>query len=261
MKVLSLNIWGGKIHKPLFEFIESQTNDVDVFCFQEVFKSGKDFFNNYDRLDILSDIKSLSKNYNVYYSPVIEGTNLSEWVDYEIYWGLATFVKKSIKVLSEGSFFVFRNYNKKFTLIHKLKDKNDYVDVPRIFHYVIVEEEGKKKLIANLHGYWIPDSKLDTPERIEQSKKIVKFLNSQEMQKIVCGDFNLNPDTKSMMMFDDNMINLITKHNIKNTRSNLHTRKDKFADYILVSKDVKVKKFEVIKKDVSDHLPLYLEFN
>ena len=36
MKLITLNTWGGKIYQPLLEFI-SKNEDVDIFCFQEVF--------------------------------------------------------------------------------------------------------------------------------------------------------------------------------------------------------------------------------
>ena len=36
--------------------------------------------------------------------------------------------------------------------------------------------------------------------------------------------------------------------------------KQHFADYVFVSKDVKVKKFEVPYLEISDHLPLILDF-
>lgn len=107
----------------------------------------------------------------------------------------------------------------------------------------------------------MPESKEDTPERLEQSDNILKFLDSYKFGKILCGDFNLNPGTKSISMLEKGMVNLIKKYNIQNTRSNLHTRKDKLADYILVSRDVEVLDFKVMEDQVSDHLPLFLEFN
>jgi len=112
-----------------------------------------------------------------------------------------------------------------------------------------------------LHGFWIPDSKEDTLERLEQSDKIINFLNSYKHRKILCGDFNLNPNTQSMLRLEKGMVNLIKKYNVRSTRSNLHTRKDKYADYILVSKDIEVLDFKVLQDEVSDHLPLFLDFN
>jgi endonuclease/exonuclease/phosphatase family metal-dependent hydrolase len=63
-----------------------------------------------------------------------------------------------------------------------------------------------------------------------------------------------------MKKLEENMIDLITKNDVKNTRSKFYTRNEKFADYILVSPDIKVRDFKVMDEHVSDHLPLYLDF-
>ncbi len=57
------------------------------------------------------------------------------------------------------------------------------------------------------------------------------------------------------------MRNLVKEFGVKSTRSKLYTKPVKFADYILVSNDVKVNKFDVINMEVSDHLPLFLDFD
>lgn len=126
--------------------------------------------------------------------------------------------------------------------------------------YLILEKNKSKTLVVNIHGYWNPDTKSDTPQSWDQMNKIIKFLNSNKYEKIFCGDFNLNPNTKSMKLLERDMVNLIKKNNIKSTRSNHHKRKDKLADYILVSKKVNVINFKVLQEYVSDHLPLFLEF-
>ncbi|MCL6096086.1 MAG: endonuclease/exonuclease/phosphatase family protein [Patescibacteria group bacterium] len=259
MKLITLNIWGGRVHKPLLNFIKEQNGKIDIFCFQEVFKSEKNFFSREIKTDVFSDLKDVLKDYNAYYAPVIEKTNLFEKVDFEIFWGQATFVKKSIKVLSEGNVFIFGEYNHKWTFLDKNPEK--YIDTPRLVHYIVIKNRQQKVLIANLHGFWIPDSKEDTLERLEQSDKIINFLNSYKHRKILCGDFNLNPNTQSMLRLEKGMVNLIKKYNVRSTRSNLHTRKDKYADYILVSKDIEVLDFKVLQDEVSDHLPLFLDFN
>ena len=260
MKLISLNIWGGRVYEPFLEFVRKQKKDVDIFCFQEVFKSEKNIFSDSIKTDIFSDIKEILKDYNAYYAPVVEKTNLVKRVDYKIYWGQAIFVKKPIEVVSEGNIFIWSEYNRGYTLLDEVENEKDYIDFPRLLHYVVLKENKKDVLIANLHGYWIPGSKLDTPERLAQAEKIIKFLDTKKMPQVLCGDFNLNPDTKSMTMLDNNMVNLIKKYSIKNTRSKLHTRNDKFADYILITPDINVNKFEVMQDNVSDHLPLYLDF-
>ena len=93
--------------------------------------------------------------------------------------------------------------------------------------------------------------------------KIKAFLNSFQLGKILCGDFNLLPDTQSLAILETecNLVNLIKTHNIPTTRSPLYLKPEKFADYTLVSRDIEVKHFEVPNVEVSDHLPMILEFS
>jgi endonuclease/exonuclease/phosphatase family metal-dependent hydrolase len=132
--------------------------------------------------------------------------------------------------------------------------------LPRNFHYVVVKNHGKEFLITNIHGFWKPGKKGDTKESLEQSDKILDFLKSFTGPKILCGDLNLNPETESIKKLEKNLVNLIAEYKVSNTRSKFYTRNEKFADYILVSPDVKVQDFKVMNEHVSDHLPLYLSF-
>jgi len=63
-------------------------------------------------------------------------------------------------------------------------------------------------LIANVHGFWLKGNNRDTEERVTQSKKIVSLLSRFNEPKILCGDFNLAPHTRSIGMLEDHMSNL-----------------------------------------------------
>lgn len=54
--------------------------------------------------------------------------------------------------------------------------------------------------------------------------------------------------------------NLIKKYNISSTRSNYYKKQDKFADYVFVSNGINISKFKILSDQVSDHLPIMLEF-
>ena len=56
------------------------------------------------------------------------------------------------------------------------------------------------------------------------------------------------------------MRNLIKEYDITTTRTHYYQRKEKYADYILVSPDVTVKQFSPVDTVVSDHMPLMVEF-
>lgn len=258
MKLLTLNTWGGRIYKPLLEFLKANS-DIDIFCFQEIFQSPESKFSNQIKTDIYSDISKILKDYVGFFAPTFTGYDTEEKVDFDLAFGQATFVKKNIKLISEETVFVHGKFDyKPVVVIDGIKDG---MDLPRNIHCIKVKADGKEVLIGNLHGYWLPDSKHDTQQSIKQMKKVKNIFTSFNGPKILCGDFNLRPDTKSIKMLEVDMKNLIIEYGVTNTRSNLHKRVEKFADYIMVSDDVRVNNFEVINKDISDHLPLVLDFS
>jgi endonuclease/exonuclease/phosphatase family metal-dependent hydrolase len=119
--------------------------------------------------------------------------------------------------------------------------------------------------IGNVHGKARPGEKEDTPVRIKQSEKIINYFKDLAGPKIIGGDFNLNPDTKSVEMFEKaGYRNLIKDFGIKNTRNKLSWEQfnnvQNFADYCFTSPEVKVKSFKVPYMEISDHLPQILDF-
>lgn len=259
MTLLTLNLWGGKVYKPLLEFIKESNNKVDIFCFQEMFQSSENKFSNGIKTNLYDDFLKILKDYVGFFAPTFTGYDTEEKVDFDLAFGQATFVKKNIELISGETVFVHGKFDyKPLVVIDGIKDG---MDLPRNIHCIKVKINGKEVLIGNLHGYWLPDSKHDSPQSIKQMKKVKKLFTSFDGPKILCGDFNLRPDTKSIKMLERDMKNLIIDYGVTGTRSNLHKRVEKFADYIIVSDHVDVNNFEVINRDISDHLPLLLDFS
>ncbi|MBI2420531.1 MAG: endonuclease/exonuclease/phosphatase family protein [Candidatus Levybacteria bacterium] len=261
MKLINLNIWGGKIHDPLIDFINKNKQNTDIFCFQENFSS--------DRLKILSlgmysdiheTICQLLEEFSVFYYPLIEEEDARKKVNFPLTQGQVTFVRKNLKVLKSGEVYVYRKRNE---MGPRYSDGSP--DFPKNFIYTQIRANGKSFLIINIHGFWNHAAKTDTPERIKQSQMILDFIAKEGFPAIVAGDFNLRIETQSVEMFEENrFINLVKQFRVPTTRSNLYEIKwraiDPFADYIFTSKDIVVKDFKVLPDVVSDHLPLYLEF-
>lgn len=247
MRLLSLNIWGGIVYEPLMKYIEKASEDVDIFCFQEM-------FHNVDgtpsvlpwkkkvQLNIFSHIETILPNFQGYYAPTQDNEE-----------SLTMFVKKDISVDTISDIFVYRWKNAMIDADASTFGVN--------MQYLIFHKGNKPCIICNLHGHWTPGYKGDNPARMEQSENIMKFLNTFEYPKILCGDFNMRPDIKSMALLENGMKNLIKEHKITSTRSSLYSGEEKFADYILVSPDIKIIDFKVDAAEVSDHLPLILEFD
>lgn len=124
-------------------------------------------------------------------------------------------------------------------------------------------EVGKKQLrVLNYHGIWTRD-KLGNERSLKACKKINKLALEAEGAVVIGGDFNLFPDTLSMKVFEKNFTSLVDQYKIKTTRpasNELSKLKRNVVDYIWISKGVKVNNFKVIDNDVSDHLPLVLDF-
>lgn len=243
MKLISLNIWGGRVYEPLIEFIKKHSQDVDIFCLQEVFDNSgvPSRIQKEARIDIFSDLKRILPEFNAYIHPR---------QDYEE--SNAIFTRKNIALEKVGDVFLFGSKNSWV--------EGDHNTFPVNMNYVVFNQKGKKFTICNIHGFWKPREKDDSSQSLEQSKNIVEFFKTSAGAKIICGDFNLNPDTKSVKILEENMRNLIKEYNITSTRTHFYKGLTQFADYWFVSPEVEVTDFRVLSDVVSDHLPLYLEF-
>ena len=92
-------------------------------------------------------------------------------------------------------------------------------------------------------------------------KNIVEFLKTIAHPYILCGDFNLLPDTESLKMFEAaGMRNLVKEFGVTSTRSSFYKKPHRFADYTLASDGVTVHDFKILPDEISDHLAMYLEF-
>ncbi|MDD5146993.1 MAG: endonuclease/exonuclease/phosphatase family protein [Candidatus Daviesbacteria bacterium] len=261
MKLISLNTWGGKIYQPLVAFIKNYSRDSDIFCFQEIYNtttSVKQFHNI--RANLLEELKQILPDFQVFYTPEFSGYDSNpNPVDFDLTVGEATFIRKDINVHSFEKLPISGDGSEKIL-------KTDFSNFPVALQCINLIIDNKSYIICNIHGTSFPGSKLDTKQRLEQSMKINNFLKRKSGAKILTGDLNLLPQTESIKILERDMKNLIKQFNIEKTRSDLspYFKKpgfQKFADYIFVSPDVNVKSFEVPEVEISDHLPMILEFS
>lgn len=256
MKLICLNLWGGTLLDKVLDFIKTNSNETDIFCFQECYTSPKETRTPSDyQSNLLEEIKNILPDYNYHFSPQFHDRDFHFPLDYPISQGVATFWKSSLKPIDKGEIFIYGEENK----FIEIPGKNQIIP-SRNMQFV----EFENFIVTNLHGYWAPLPKYDTPQRIKQSELILEFFKKYNKPKILAGDFNLGINTRSVLMIEDSgLTNLIKKSKTLTTRSSLYDIKwrknDKFADYIF-TKDIDVKNFEVMSEEISDHLPLKLEF-
>lgn len=260
MKLICLNTWGGSVYGPLMDFIKTESATADIFCLQEVFKRvspDAPVTAEAARLHLYEEVKNLLPDFAGSFLGTSQGHTLSGPVDYPTEMGQAIFVKKNLEIVGSNAYPIFGDY----------KDiiKPDFSNIPRGLLGVSIRSGGKSFNIFNYHGIPKPGDKLDTPDRLQQSEKIAQILRNITGPKILCGDFNLYPETKSVKILEEGMRNLIKDFKIDNTRNRLSWNRhgnteQHFADFIFISPGVNAEKFEVPYNEISDHLPMILTF-
>jgi endonuclease/exonuclease/phosphatase family metal-dependent hydrolase len=258
MKLVCLNAWGGIQGQQFFDFISESAKDTDIFCFQEVYDSINPptlWSDTNEHYNLKNELKDLLPNYRCYFRENIYNANMQGGVDFELRYGLCTFIHKKHDdiVFDEGDVMVFGSKRKGYPTTEP---------TARNIQYLRMKIDGETLNILNLHGIWIKDyGKGDHPHRILQSQNVFNFIQNLDGYNILVGDFNLLPDTESIALLENTgMENLIKTHNIQSTRSDLYTKPAKYADYVLISGGIRVNNFTVPYVEASDHLPMCLDF-
>jgi len=253
MKLITLNTWGGRAGRALLLDFFRKYKDIDVFCLQEIWSAPYEHLEGHlaGGLAIsheqimtrgMQEISETLSNHSSYFRPLVLD-------DY----GLQMLVKNNLAVRKEGevSVYKYKGY----------VSEGEIGDHGRSIQYVTLNLQGNPMTIINFHGAWIKGmKKIDTEDRINQSKKIVEFIQNLSNDFILCGDFNLLPDTESLAILEKaGLRNLIKEYGITSTRTSFYKKPDKYADYVFVSKEIEVKDFRVLLEEVSDHSALFLE--
>ena len=268
--LLSLNVWYGKCFDRLIGYINECSEVIDIFCFQEMLSttSHQQWLGDGQRLNLFSEISVILPEFIGFFAPA------RDWYDqkdsqhpYHFSAGLALFIRTSIHAVCSGDIFIFGHRRH-----YRDYDYKQNMSAPRNLQYIITKDrDNRETMIANFHGIWNGKGKTDTPERIAQSQSIIHFFDQirtcsdRKMRKILSGDFNLRQDAKSLKMLEDQdqeMRNLIKEYSITTTRSSYYDKRkqEPHADYMLVSPDIDVLNFMVDNTEVSDHLPLILQY-
>ncbi|MEK7625289.1 MAG: endonuclease/exonuclease/phosphatase family protein [Patescibacteria group bacterium] len=246
MKIITLNTWGGRVHSELINFL-SKNLDVDVFCFQEIYHRAT--YNHMEQggldpsLTLFDDIEKALPNHKGYF----RAHNLETY-------GLAMFVKKGMVVELEDECFV-----------HKFKGYIPGEEIARHarnLQVVVLRTSESKLNVFNFHGLWNGGGKTDSTDRLNQSKKLIEYVKKFRGAKVICGDFNLEPQTESIKMIENlPMRNLIKEYGVISTRTSFYAKDIRFADYVFVSDEVKIIDFRVLAEEVSDHSAIELEIS
>lgn len=270
MRVLSLNAWGGRIGG-LLEYLSSA--DADIYCLQEIYDSPNEGTYS-DAAGLVRDgkplvharlfeeLKRALPGHTGHFFPATawELRDIPKEEIVPCQFGIATFIRKGTVVEASETKFVYQDYR------HVPQVE---APTPRLAHAVrLLYKKGPPVVVAHMHGLWIPEGKHDTPARIEQAHKLLRLLEDVAEvgdSVVLCGDFNVLPGSQTFKVLQG-LSDLVVGGGHNSTRTPLYYNDPKkkgeplFADYMLVSPGVKVKKFEVVRNPVvSDHCPLVLD--
>ena len=230
MKVLFLNVWHAQLADVLAAFIKEQAPIIDVFCFHEADTRQPDL------------LTRLLPHFQQYTTP-------SKVIDEHDWFNLKTYVRHGLHV------------RQAHTLMPSELDRG-------IALVTNIEVEGSELAIINTHGIaYHPDDKLDTPGRLAQTDVIIDYCRILDCPVIIGGDFNLLPEAESIKRFAQaGFRNLVTDYQVPTTRNHYiwdryPETKQYYSDYIFTNKDIGVRAFNVPHQDVSDHLPMIVEFD
>jgi len=254
MRLISLNAWGGRALYPLIRFFQRQAGPTDIFCLQEVFDTDQASVDarhpdEYLCGDLFRKISAVLPDHAGIFAAFDDNPHRQS---------LAVFLRRSIAVKNTGDLVVYQPAVP--------KESGSQIISSRKLQHVSFESGGREFTVVNFHGLWNGGPKTDSPERLAQAANVKRFMDGIAGPKMLCGDFNLLPDTESLRIMEDGLTNLVRTNGVRSTRTALYRKHDdpadpKFADYMLVSPDIKVKSFEVLPDLVSDHAAMSLDFS
>lgn len=257
MKLLDLNI-GIKLDntKEVLELIKKE--NADICTFQEAMNAVD--YSCFDIFKSKNDIVELEEYEYNEFAPlfIAEGITKNNVIVRD-FGGKA---EQGLLIISKHK--INEHYNQFYYNDYKYEYDATYFrekDWCRSIQNTILEVNSKELQIINVHGIWNKD-KIGDERTIKQSEFILSKIRD-DIPVIVVGDFNLLPNTESIKMLNNKLTNLIDKYSIKSTRPNFDDGLDTgniVCDYIFVNDKIKVNDFKVIKTNISDHLPLLLDF-
>lgn len=241
MKILQLNIWGGRLGLRIKEVINREK--PDVVCLQEAIMvdGGSGFV-----FDELSEIQRDAGFEHCYFSACF-GWKLMKR---EAQSGLATMSK--LPFLHTDNAFTRLEYVTDFDIID-----TDYN--VRSLQHVTVKYGDKEIHVLNHHGHHVPHHKDGDEETLRQCQLIVDYMEKINGPIVLCGDFNLKPESESLQLINAKLINHAKERGVLTTRTPL-THKTEVCDYIFTSPEIEVKDFQVLDDIASDHKALLIEF-
>jgi len=242
MKLLQLNVWGGRLESSVLGLLKKE--QPDIICLQEAVSVPRG-----ENVGYFGPVETLAKELGMHlsYAPSVGFKFMHTTVES----GNAVLSKQPIA--SEHITFTRKEYIKDFDAV-----SDDY-NARNLLHVIIDTEDGVLNVLTH-HGHHVQAHKNGNEETMRQCKLIADYASKLKGKVILTGDFNLSPHSESLEQINKVLTNLSIKEKLQTTRTGL-THKTEVCDYIFVSSDVHVTSFKALDDIVSDHKALTVEFN
>lgn len=244
MKIIQANIWHGKLNSKITDFFRAEK--PDFICLQEICDlKGSSGTGRFVTLDEIVESTGLN---HVYMSPAYSFSFMKR----ELGYGNAILSKHPIT--NSKTVFTNKAYKKDFDT---MQDGRNF----RNFQQVQVDVEGAPLHLLNHHGYHVKSGVYHGNDATTAGvKMIADAIKELDGPLIVCGDFNLDPDSPSLAPLNEQLHNLTTAHHVQRTTTSLCPY-DAVLDYIFINDQIREGSFAVSDVLISDHKPLVFEFS
>ena len=243
MKLVQLNVWGGRLDHPLKDFLK--TENPDILCLQEAIDLDKGRGALFVSVSEMRDI--VGAEY-YYMSPAFS----FNFMQRKAHFGNCIISK--LPIMQEETIFTGREYEPNFDWTKHTQN------IRNLQHVEIALETGGPLHLFNHHGHHNYVDKDGDDETVRQCNIIAEKIKAVPGRKILAGDFNLVPDSTSLKPINKLLRNLTMEAHVSTTRTIL-TRRTEPCDYIFTSEGITVRSFTVSDVLISDHQPLILQFD
>ena len=251
MKLLQINVWQGRLLRPLLRLIADVQPDV-IFA-QEIYS--------------FSGLVSLDSPWNYF------GT--LELIAAQSRFKYAHFSPASIfpmfgHQLGYGNAILSTYEPSHFSTHYTGGDGPMHINSPasfdgnngRNFQHLTISDGQREINLINHHAHWL-NQPLGDETSIKKLQLVANYVNALSSPVVVAGDFNVLPTSPAMIKFEKSVgfTNLTTMSQTKSTLSAAHYMKNIVCDYVLTSPDIEIRNVQILDALVSDHRAILAEIN
>lgn len=253
---LQLNIWrGGELFNNILDFLDNIS--PDIISFQEVIMSLGSEYSSLEQTQLMRIIMDRTRLTYLSFMPYCILTDSTSPDLPEVLQGTAVLSAYPI-TKQTGEYYI-----DSFTKID-ISELEHGLKIPRLLHTCDINIDNKKLTVMNVHGVWNPKHGRDNEQRLQMASFISEKLKGAQYT-IISGDFNTDPDTKSMSMIreglQDPFLGKISTTFNKKQKDTSKVSWDFVVDHTMLSHDIQIHESSVPDVDVSDHLPLIVKFS